>query len=374
MEFASAAANVLGRLSAGGHGAISVQRRGDDGSFREPSTVDAVREEMVALATGIAARFDARNATTRQSDRTRARIGAEAVGDAPLTVLGGRGREREAPEITALVDAVTAANADPRSTGPAKLALIAALDTAGRHADAVEVAEEAMSEFGRLGLTPELQRCGLALAELYGHLRRTTDAVRVLDELLAADDGTLPRSRVLCRIADLTPMSAARQLAAADDRAATGDGREAHYLLRAIRFGGCGDDDLRKTAVDRLVPLVVGIDDAELRNEARWTLAMARHDERDLDDACRLLREMLSDGVQALFRQACLDHLASYLTELGRFEEAMEVVTDWAAVDGEDGLEGKLHVLRILRRQGREDEALRQEEEWGIDPKEFEGG
>ncbi|MDR7277820.1 tetratricopeptide repeat protein [Catenuloplanes atrovinosus] len=81
MTFASASALLLGRAAALGHGDTVVHRaeRGD-------TTVAALADELAAEARAIAARFDARNGTTRQSRRVEDMLAAEPFGvELPLS-------------------------------------------------------------------------------------------------------------------------------------------------------------------------------------------------------------------------------------------------------------------------------------------------
>ncbi|MEH1012592.1 hypothetical protein V6U90_05650 [Micromonospora sp. CPCC 206060] len=80
LEFSGAAALVLRRLDAAGHGDLTVHRRahGDRPAADVPVSVLAV--ELADLATGLAARFDERNGTDTQSRRLVARLAAEPIG------------------------------------------------------------------------------------------------------------------------------------------------------------------------------------------------------------------------------------------------------------------------------------------------------
>ncbi|HWG97943.1 MAG TPA: hypothetical protein VNV66_01165, partial [Pilimelia sp.] len=79
MEFAASAALVLGRLCAAGHGDLPVTRRAAGDRPAGDTTVARLAAELRELATGLAARFDARNGTGYQSGRIAARLVAEPL-------------------------------------------------------------------------------------------------------------------------------------------------------------------------------------------------------------------------------------------------------------------------------------------------------
>jgi tetratricopeptide (TPR) repeat protein len=90
MEFAAAAALVLRRLTATGHGELTVSRRGGEVG------VHRLADELAASATVLAERFDERNGTKHHSGRIAATLAAEPlVEHLPLGEAGaalGRGR------------------------------------------------------------------------------------------------------------------------------------------------------------------------------------------------------------------------------------------------------------------------------------------
>ncbi|HYH29125.1 MAG TPA: tetratricopeptide repeat protein [Pseudonocardia sp.] len=88
MEFAASAAVLLDRLVGDGRGAELV----GCSCGEEPEVpIARLRDEMVATALDLAARFDARNGTTCQGDRIRARLAARPVVDhLPLTPTSRR--------------------------------------------------------------------------------------------------------------------------------------------------------------------------------------------------------------------------------------------------------------------------------------------
>ncbi|MGP3920229.1 hypothetical protein [Nonomuraea sp. 10N515B] len=77
MEFATAAAVLLRRLTAAGRGDETVRANGSDLTW----SVAELCHEMESTARDLAARFDARNGTTCQGDRIRARLTAPPVVD-----------------------------------------------------------------------------------------------------------------------------------------------------------------------------------------------------------------------------------------------------------------------------------------------------
>lgn len=85
MQFASAAALVLRRLTRIGHGELAVPREGGE------TTVRQLAEELADSATALAARFDERNGTKFQSGRIAARLAAEPlVEHLPLSAAATR--------------------------------------------------------------------------------------------------------------------------------------------------------------------------------------------------------------------------------------------------------------------------------------------
>jgi len=88
MSFAAAASLVLRRLDATGHGSVRVR----------DTPVGALSEELARRALDLAARFDARNGTSHQSDRVRAVLAAEPVtAELRLVVPGSRLARPEPP-------------------------------------------------------------------------------------------------------------------------------------------------------------------------------------------------------------------------------------------------------------------------------------
>ncbi|MFI0485528.1 hypothetical protein [Actinomadura sp. 9N215] len=81
MEFCAAAALVLGRVTAAGHGGALIRRPAADGRPAADVPLDDLRTELAERATELAGRFDARNETSHQGDKVRAVMEAEPVVD-----------------------------------------------------------------------------------------------------------------------------------------------------------------------------------------------------------------------------------------------------------------------------------------------------
>ncbi|MCU7729784.1 tetratricopeptide repeat protein [Actinoplanes sp. KI2] len=75
MSFATYGSHVLRRITALGHGDATVRRKD-----RDDSTAAELAEELAAMATGIAARFDARNGTDAQARWVAEQLDAEPYG------------------------------------------------------------------------------------------------------------------------------------------------------------------------------------------------------------------------------------------------------------------------------------------------------
>jgi tetratricopeptide (TPR) repeat protein len=99
MGFAAASAQVLGRLAADGHGAMTVQRRAFGDREAGDISVAALRAELTELATDLASRFDDRNGTTHQGQRIAGCLVAEPLVDyLPLSATAPRPRRPAAVE------------------------------------------------------------------------------------------------------------------------------------------------------------------------------------------------------------------------------------------------------------------------------------
>ncbi|MDG4834677.1 hypothetical protein O7627_36015 [Solwaraspora sp. WMMD1047] len=138
MSFAAAAALVLRRLEAAGHGDLTVHRRAAGDRAAADVPVAELRAELAAHATDLASRFDARNGTTSQSEWVAARMARDPIG--PHLPLSASAR-RTGPAGTATGQPATAPTAASAGVGqasdpagqPAALALAAG--TAGVDTD-----------------------------------------------------------------------------------------------------------------------------------------------------------------------------------------------------------------------------------------------
>lgn len=229
LAFAAPAVLVLNRLADGGHGDIAVQgRTGADGR-RPATTVTALRDELTALVTDLAARFDARNGTTFQGELARQRMTAPPLVDSlPLSVLDTAGR-RTRNRLAEVQDRIAAHTA----AGDVAAAALARLDAAmllREHNDAETrygAAEEAVLALERAGLPEPLRRARELLWQLYRDGGQHRDqAMQVLDLLLAEPSLTASgHGRLLDESARLFwgAERADRSLLAADRHAEAGD-------------------------------------------------------------------------------------------------------------------------------------------------------
>jgi tetratricopeptide (TPR) repeat protein len=260
MEFAAAAAQVLGRLRAAGQGELPVRRRSDDGTRRWEATVAEVHDELVGQATALAARFDARNGNTYQSSRVSARMSAPPLVDRlPLTVLAGRTTGiRPDPAIRNLVERIADLTAAGDLAGAARtrLQVAYALRNADRWQDAAEAAEEAVRTLDRAGLDTDAVRCRYLLWELYRRsYAHRGDALAVLDSIgsAAVIPADLPAYEALLEEAgDLLygDQAADRLLAAAERHRAAGRVLDEFRTLRkALAACASGHTDERLRAV-----------------------------------------------------------------------------------------------------------------------------
>jgi cellulose synthase operon protein C len=88
MQFAAAAALLLGRLRDGGHADLTVSRSAHRDRPAGAIAVGALADELTATATALAARFDHRNGTAHQSDAIARILAAEPIVE--HLPLGGR--------------------------------------------------------------------------------------------------------------------------------------------------------------------------------------------------------------------------------------------------------------------------------------------
>ncbi|MFI6758248.1 hypothetical protein ACIBF5_03765 [Micromonospora sp. NPDC050417] len=116
MSFAAAAALVLRRLDRGGHGLLTVHRRGHGDREAADLPVGVLADELARFATGIADRFDERNGTASQSTWIARRLAAEPIGEhLPLSATA---RRREPSRPTADPAAVGPEVVGPEAVGP----------------------------------------------------------------------------------------------------------------------------------------------------------------------------------------------------------------------------------------------------------------
>jgi tetratricopeptide (TPR) repeat protein len=240
MEFASAAALVLGRLRENGHGELTVQRRSDDGTRRWEQTVDEAHAELVVQARDLAARFDRRNGNDHQSSRIEQRMAATPVVDRlPLTALTGRTNGSADPlaaQIAEATDLVAAGNHHAAAT--ARLRVARALHDAKRWDDALEAAEEALRALERTAQKDDAARCRYLLWRLYRRDHRyRAEALTIADELIALTEspsGLPPAAVLLEESAEFVhgADAVARLIAAADRHAVAGASSDE---LRALR-------------------------------------------------------------------------------------------------------------------------------------------
>ncbi|MFV2176157.1 tetratricopeptide repeat protein [Actinomadura sp. LOL_011] len=215
MRFAASAALVLGRASAAGHGAATLRRPAAGERAAADVPVDGLRAELAAFATDLAARFDARNGTSRQGDRVREIIEAEPVaGYVPLAAH----HRRPAPSpVPAPAEA-----AEPRF-------------------DDVETLDDLD---GLLDIT-DRRRSGRDMARTFAAWRRF--------DVVAEKTGP-------------TPLQAARRLDGRGvERAVAGDARGAiaDWTEAARRFTELDDPDRRHRTLSRLGEMRVDTGDPE---------------------------------------------------------------------------------------------------------------
>ncbi|WP_186315686.1 hypothetical protein [Catellatospora sichuanensis] len=229
LVFTAPAVLVLNRLAEAGHADTAVQGRPGPDGRRPATTVAALRAELTALVEQLAARFDARNGTTNQSELARQRMTAPQLADSvPLSVLDTAGR-RTRQRIAGVQEQIAAHTV----AGDAAAAALARLDAAlllRDHSDTETrygAAEEAALALERVGLAAPLLRARELLWQLYRSGGQHRDqAMVVLDLLLAEPSLTASRRG---------------QLLDESARLFWGDDRAERSVLAADQHGMAGD-------------------------------------------------------------------------------------------------------------------------------------
>lgn len=350
LHFAATAVLVLNRVSAKGFGGSPI-RRGPDGTA---TTADALATELARYTRQLAARFDARNGTTRQSELAEQRMTAPQLAEQlSLSVLDGAA-------TTTRQRLATARKMYKRSKE-----------------NAFAMVEETVAALERQGPSEDLWHARHALWDLYrADYRQRDAALAVLDELLAAEKlpGGIPAKAALLEesVRLLHGRDAALRCVAAADRHR--DGGDIAGELRTLAWAlqrGSGEAEAlswldRADAIDasgypleksNLECAAIGV----LRAHDRLGEALAR-----AESAHRHWVQAGSPGSDPVAW-----HLGDLLLRLGRSADAerhaRQRIAD-AAADEDD----YLLLVRVLRAQGRTEEAetLRREqnlEGWDLD-------
>ncbi|GAB4059086.1 hypothetical protein GCM10028775_69100 [Catellatospora paridis] len=370
LVFVSCAVLVLNRLAEGGHGDVTVQGRPGPDGRRPPTTVAALRAELLPLVEQLAARFDARNGTTYQSELARQRMTAPPLADSlPLSVLESAGK-RTRKRIAGVNEQIAAHTL----AGDAAAAALARLDAAlllRDHSDPetrYAAAEEAALALDRAGLAEPLLRARELLWQLYldGGQRDSSEAV--LELLLAEPSlGAARRAALLDSSAQLCwgEERAARRLRAADEHRTAGDPlaelrslRQAIVGARGARWASAEQVLARADAVAAAPPAeadpaVWHVEHHRLHLAAAWL-----HDAEDRDDAALARAELAEHCQDGVVRGEAAVFVAWRLLRRDRPAEAEQHAR--RALDGADEQDTLwLHVAiaRALRAQGRDAEA-----------------
>lgn len=231
LEFAAAGALVLGRVAAA-HPDMIVHRPAHGERPAADVDVAVLEAELAAEARAIAARFDARNGTTFQSERLAAQLAAEPLADyVPLSATIRR--RVSAPAVPPDVPAGPTVVPGPAVDGVALAARVehaGVASAAGRFDDAIddyveavalcaeqgraeegahlrvdladaymsayrwlaaaEAGEEALPLLERFGARDEVIRCRLLLAAAYRNLDEDDDALAMIDAAIALIRGS----------------------------------------------------------------------------------------------------------------------------------------------------------------------------------------
>lgn len=237
LAFATAGALVLGRVMAA-HPDMTLHRPAHGERPAADVDVVALGAELAAEAHAIAARFDARNGSSFQSDRVATRLAVEPLADyVPLSATVRRRVSAPAvpPDAPAGTTAIAGPAVDDAALGArVERAAVAAL--AGRFDDAIddyveavalcaeqgraeqgahlrvdladaymsahrwlaaaEAGEEALPLLDRFAAHAELIRCRLLLAAAYRNLDEDDDALAMIDAAIALISGTADLERL----------------------------------------------------------------------------------------------------------------------------------------------------------------------------------
>jgi tetratricopeptide (TPR) repeat protein len=358
MTFAAAAALLLRRLAATGHADVTVHRGADGPRPAADVPVATLADELAGYASGLAARFDARNDTPAQGRRIAAMLSAEPLGVVlPLSATARR-RAAAAPGAYAArqaggstaQDAAAGPTTPDAAAGPTRPAAGAGAVAPGADAGAGPTASA--DGAGPLAGTGPVAAVAPAVAEIPadadaatlveladGYLRTDRDAaadevLRVFDERFA-DAGLAPAVAALR--ADLRGM---RCYDAGDHAGAEAAWREAAEL-----FTRAGDDGQASAASARLGLLYCVTDrpDQGLPLVERDVARQSAH-----DDARR--------------RAGAYARLATALLVTGRGADALAALdrADAEAAGADDPHQAAaftLHRVQILEALGRADEA-----------------
>jgi tetratricopeptide (TPR) repeat protein len=314
MNFAAAAALLLRRLDATGPAGLTVRRPGHGDRPAAEVPVGELAEEMAATAREVAARFDARNGTTAQSELVARQLALTPVGDyLPLSATARRRPTAGAGQPSA---AGTAADATDRPAAP---------EAGARPADGPEAAPFPVRRTAPLDLPAEATPMELLdLADELWRTDRDDDRATVLaafDERFGGQEH--PPSVVARRV----EYRAAERHRAGDLAGAVELSREAVRLHRQV------PDPVREQVVaSRLGVLLV------LTGEPEEGLALARAS-----------ADYLAEHGSAGQRAAAQDRLSIALIETGHGDEAL-TAADLAAADAADADDPHLIARIALRR------------------------
>ncbi|WP_020519689.1 tetratricopeptide repeat protein [Catelliglobosispora koreensis] len=241
LQFAAPAALVLNRLSANGFGDTTLLGRASATGRRQETTVDALRGELAAFARDLAAKFDARNGTSHQSELAERRMTAEPVAEhVSLSVMDSLGTKKKA--IVALQERIAEHTQAGDVEGAARARLDAAIAMSKKnHPEAIAAAEEAAIAVERAGLTGLVREAKLLLWDLYREAYAYRDTAKSLFDELLPDAEPREKARLTEQSAKLYwgDERAERFIAAADLYRETGDpDRELRALGEALAANG----------------------------------------------------------------------------------------------------------------------------------------